>query len=249
MKPTWVFVAGTYRTASTTQYRLTVDIVETAQRGIGIGYHTENKLEEFDNCDNEFVVCKVFEPLWLGFQGNPSYGKKIFEEGRAKAIVTIRDPRDIITSMKKREEGRNKIGNPNDWDYKEIAMVNLCQWLGNLEKWINLGPELCLVSPFEVMTTNLFEEARRINSFLNMGLDDNTLKEIAQNHTVAAIQKHKEKCKADGEKEDAHLPSIPDIVFGTSGHWRTELSESEIAMLEESNSDFMKKYGYLESVK
>jgi len=251
-KPTWIFVAGTYRTGSTTQYRMTRDIVETAKRGIGIGYHTEDKLKEYDKTDNEFVVCKVFEPLWIGFRGNPSYAKRFFDEGRVKALVTIRDPRDIITSMKKREEGRNKKGNESEWDYKEVVTQNFPVWLGNLEKWIDLGEDLCLVSRFEVMTLNLFRECKRINEFLQMGLDEDALKGIAKNHTVAAIQRYKEKCKAQGIKEDSEnrddkerLPSVPGIAFGTSGQWKTWLSGPEIKMLEDTNKAFMERFGYL----
>ena len=58
-KPTWVFVAGAYRTASTTQYQMARDIVEQTENGIGIGYHTERKLKEFDEKESDLVVCKV----------------------------------------------------------------------------------------------------------------------------------------------------------------------------------------------
>ena len=44
----WVFVAGIYRSGSTTQYEMVRDIVTQTGNGIGIGYHTENKLTEYD---------------------------------------------------------------------------------------------------------------------------------------------------------------------------------------------------------
>jgi len=47
-KPTWIFVAGPYRSGSTTQYEMARDIVEKTNTGIGIGYHNERRLKEFD---------------------------------------------------------------------------------------------------------------------------------------------------------------------------------------------------------
>ena len=36
-KPTWVFVAGPYRSGSTTQYQMTRNIVEETGNGLGVG--------------------------------------------------------------------------------------------------------------------------------------------------------------------------------------------------------------------
>ena len=102
-KPTWVFVAGPYRSGSTTQYRIVEDIIDETNNGKGIGYHTEKKLKEFDVEGNKpFVVCKVFEFLPESFRGEESYGKTLHDEGRVMSVVSVRDPRDIIVSMRKR---------------------------------------------------------------------------------------------------------------------------------------------------
>ena len=84
-KPLWLFVAGTYRSASTTQYRIAADIVRDTGSGVAIGYHTESKLADSGNLghdnadrvketaahenielkrDQPIVVCKVFLPIF-----------------------------------------------------------------------------------------------------------------------------------------------------------------------------------------
>lgn len=234
--PLWLFVAGIYRSGSTTQYEMTRDIVEKTNVGIGIGYHTESKLKEFDASNNRIVVCKVFEPLFDGFQGKPSYAKKIFDENRASAIVTIRDPRDIITSMKKREEGRNKKGNSEPWSFKKTALENFPVWLKRLDSWIEHG---AMVTRYEDMITDLHGECKRIASHVGIEADDKLLKSIANNYSISSINKRK-------QKDKGMLPSRPAIVFGTSGTNKTWLTDNERAMIEsqESAGRFMEKYGY-----
>jgi len=67
-EPTWIFCAGTYRSGSTTQYRITRDIVESTKNGRGIGYHTEDKLKEHDlEAPFDFRHRATIDfPEWLG---------------------------------------------------------------------------------------------------------------------------------------------------------------------------------------
>lgn len=241
----WVFVAGTYRSGSTTQYQMTRDIVEQTDNGIGIGYHTEGKLKDFDKPENRYIVCKVFEFLKNGFRDEPSCAAKFFKQNRVKAIVTIRDPRDIIVSMKKREEGRKRNGKEDKWDFEKTATVNFPIWLNRLEMWIDLGPEITLMSPFEEMTQNLYREVKRIAQHLDIEITSDHAKTIAKNYTIAEMNRRKRECKERDRKEDAWLPSVPGVVFGTSGLYNTWLSQPEIKMVEIANESFMKRFGYL----
>lgn len=247
--PTWVFVAGTYRTASTTQYQLTRDIVEGTGNGIGIGYHQEKKLARFDTEDVRYVVCKVFEFLPEGFRGELSLGKKFLDENRLKAVVSIRDPRDIIVSMRKRSTDLGKEivwegDGENQWSFVHTASVDFPKWLGDLEKWIDLGPELTLVSKFELFTSNLYREVRRIADHLDISLSNDAAKDIAAKYTIASMTQRKREAKADGRAEDSWLPSVPSVVFGSSGIYRTWLTPREQASVEKYNGEFMRRFGY-----
>ena len=246
--PRWAFIAGSYRTASTTQYEITRDIVEGTRSGIGIGYHTESRLKERDEDTRKgyIVVCKVFKFLP---QHSP-FGKQFLEENRLKALCTIRDPRDIIVSMKARSEATRNM----DFDFKQTVTENFPIWLGQLEQWIDLGPEITMVTKYEDMIVNLYKEAKRIAEHLGISADDDLLKTIAKNHTIQAMVKAKkeyrskaQKAKARGEeppREDPWLPSIPAIKFGTSGQWRTWLSTGEITLVNETCAKFMERFGY-----
>jgi len=241
-KSTWVFVAGTYRTGSTTHYQMARDIVEETGNGIGIGYHTEAKLREFDaDSDHRYIVCKVFEYLPEGFRGETSHGEIIHRQKRLKAVVSIRDPRDIIVSMRKRDDQRG-----NGFDFKRVATEDFPVWLGQVERWADLGPYVALVSKFEHFTVNLLTEVRRIARHLDIELSDELAKDIAKRYTIRSQQERKEEHKKAGPdaREDPWLPSIPSIVFGTSGHWQTWLNGAERKMVYEANSRFFDRFGY-----
>lgn len=246
--PRWVYVAGTYRTASTTQYCITRDIVEETKSGIGIGYHTEQRLEDYDRDTRKghIVVCKVFKFLP---QTSP-WGKQFLEEGRLQAICTVRDPRDIIVSMKSRGGARKVDGTKvASFDFKQTATENFPVWLGQLEQWVDLGPKITMVTRYEDFVVNLYKEAQRIAEHLGINADQDLLKTIAKRYTVQTLVAAKKEFlqkKRDGEdvKEDPALPSIPAIKFGTSGQWRTWLSTGEIALVNETCAKFMERFGY-----
>ena len=239
-KPTWVFVAGPYRSGSTTQYQMTRNIVEETENGIGIGYHTEGKLKEFDTEGPRYVVCKVFEFLPEGYHDihdaerfKPSYGKVIYDEGRLRAVVSVRDPRDMIVSMRKRSG--------DDFDFKHTATVEFPRWLGNVEKWIALG-ELTHCSRFEDFTLNLLREVKAIAAHLEIEIGDEHAKSIAKRYTISEQRKRKDEYDRPGNKR--HLPSVPGIVFGTSGHYATWLTTPERKMVYEANQGYFERFGY-----
>ena len=233
MKPTWVFVSGIYRSGSTTQYQMTRDIVEQTKNGIGIGYHTEKKLQEYDDSNHRYIVCKVFKPLFEGFNDSDSYAQKFFDDKRVKAIATMRDPRDVMTSMKKRGEGRKVDGKKSAWSFDE-TIENFPVWFSDLDKWYTWG---AMQTKYEDMIVNLYREAKRIAQHLNIEAEDDLLKSIAKEYTIASIQRN-------GQTNKGNLPSIPGIVFGTSGVHKTWLSGPETSRVEDAVGWFIRKYNY-----
>lgn len=239
-KPTWIFVVGPYRTASTTQYEIVRDILEETESGKGVGYYDQKgwKIRNFDDPKHgRYIACKNFTYLP---KENPivSAFKK---EGRLKATGTIRDPRDIATSMKIRSENMKN----DSWSFEETVTEFFPIWLGQFDEWIQELQQDMLVSRFEVFTKNLLKESQRIAKFLNIDLDPNLAQTIGSRYTTEAIMQRKELAKIQEEQEDEWLPSIPSIVTGKSGIYKEYLSPEQIAMVEQANKDFMMRWEYL----
>lgn len=244
-KPTWVFVAGTYRSGSTTQYQITRNIIEETNNGVGIGYHTEEKLSDWDETPHRFIVCKVFAPLWLYYydthdnmKQKTSYGKRILEDGRLKAIVSVRDPRDIMTSIKRRNQDKP------EFNFHHTATEELPRWLADMMQWIDLGPEITYWSKFEDFTLNLPNETSAIAKHLGIKLGERDHHNIGNRFKIEEQMKRKGEYRKPPEDQRRHLPSVPGIVFGTSGQWQQWLSRPEQRAVYEANKAFFERFGY-----
>ena len=243
MKPIWIFVVGTYRTGSTTQYLLTEAIVERTLHGIGIGYENEAKLKKFDKDEHgRYVVAKVFKYL----PETSEQGRKFLEEGRLKAVGTTRDPRDIVVSMRERSKD---LGNA-DWSFQQTVTRDFPVWLDQFIKWTSLGRKLVLVTRFEDMILDLEREVRRIARHLAVGVSNELVREIASEFTLSAQKRRKErflarKNKNDGAREHPMLPAIPGSRFGTTGHWRDWLTLAEEALVRRHARSYMARWKYI----
>jgi len=248
-KPTWAFVAGTYRSGSTTQYQITRDIVEETKSGIGIAYHTEDKLKEFDATDHAFIACKVFAPLWLYYydvhnamEQKESYGKKIYQQGRLRAIVSVRNPYDIMTSIKRRSE------NKPEFNFHHTATEELPRWLDDMVKWIDLGPEITYWTKFEEFTLNLPQETAAIAKHFGIELTGKMNHKIGNRYRIEKLNERKgQEFNKPPENERRHLPSVPGVVFGTSGQWQQWLTRPEQKAVYEANQEFFERFGYSKS--
>lgn len=249
-KPIWVFACGTYRSASTTQYQITRDIVETTGNGVGIGYHQEKKLRDFDvegqQKGHKFIVCKVF----MFLPETSPYGAAFLREQRLRAVCTVRDPRDIITSM--RERHKRHMEDPNHqkvaFDFDHRVTHDFPQWLGQLTQWIDLGEHITYCSRYEVFTEDLYSEVVHIAAHLGIPLNERLARSIAARYEKDAIMTAKRDARARGKKEDPWLPSVPGILFGQPGSHEFHLSKEERELVEVYNGGFMKRFGYLEEV-
>lgn len=246
--PIWVFVTGTYRTGSTTQNRIAAAIVEHVHRGKGIGYHKESRLVEHDQDDDEFIVCKVFRYL----PDESETATRFLEEGRIRVIGTVRDPRDIFVSMQERSRRSGKI---DEFDGKKVINEGLPMWLGWFDTWVDRVPrDMVYVSKFEVMIHDLSVEALQISSFLGIGITrkeamtlTNPFRLPEQQKAKAEYWRNRRRLEKKGEKaprEHPVLPSLPAVVFGTSGHWKTWLNHSQVRMIEKSCKRYMARWGY-----
>lgn len=242
-KPLWIFVAGPPRSGSSTQYEITRTIAEDTDSGIGIGYHTEEKLREYDNSKHDMIICKVFAYLpeyyydtHDNLKAKESYGKIIANEDRLKTVVTVRNPLDIVTSMKKRAG--------DNWNMKE-TLKDLPRWLNDAIKWIDLGPKITYYSRFEDYIKNLPTETLNIANHLGIELPDKGHHRIGNLFRIEKIQERKGKQhNPPPENERRHLPSVPGIVFGTSGQWSTWLTHPEQKAVIEISKEFMERFGY-----
>lgn len=229
-KPIWIFEFGMYRTGSTSHYLLIEGIIEELGLGQGIGYHTDERLNTYERYNGQFVVCKVFRPVCEESQT----GKVIKQEGRVRAIGTIRDPRDIVASMKKR-------GVNFSW---ENTMEEWPKWMGWFLKWCSYGPDVTRVAKYEDFTKDPVREALEIAKFLNIRLNLKQAQNVAQRATLEYQKELNEKAKEENRSAHPWLPSIPGPAFGKSKNWPEVLTAQEKRDIEGKARHIIAKWRY-----
>ena len=241
-KPTWVFVVGAYRTGSTTQFLLTEQVVQRTKQGMSIGYHNEKRLVEHDqHRDVPYVVCKVF----IYLPETSVHGACFLHENRIKVIGTVRDPRDIMVSMRERSKA---LGN-HEWSFEHVVTEELPKWLKQFNQWTDLGKELVHVAHFEDMITNLPREVQAIAKHLDVPIGAAQAGRIGRSLTAGAQKARKKrfmalKSRNESSKEHPVLPSIPALKFATAGHWVDWLSADEAHLIEQYAGEYMERWGY-----
>ncbi len=246
-KPVWVFVVGTYRTGSTTQYRIVSDVVESTQSGTGIGYHKEERLIEHDDDREKYIVCKVFR--YLPHESEPA--KKFLRQNRIRVIGTVRDPRDIFVSMQERDRNTPRW---DSWDPHKRVSEELPEWFRWFNTWTSLPKENVYVSKFENMINDLLGETLRIAQFLGIPMDERMGSAISKEYQIPMLKKRKadywtkrRKMVEEGKsapKEHSVLPSLPAVKFGTSGHWRQWLHPAEARRVMEYCREYAQRWEY-----
>ena len=242
MKSRWVFVVGMYRTGSTTQYRMAEEIVQSTENGVGIGYHTENRLVAFDEGEapqmgKQIVVCKVF--IYLP-ETSPK-GAEFLRDHRIMAIGSVRDPRDVFISM--RERRRTSGQDVEQEYYDQTVHVDFPKWFAQFNQWVKSVP--AHVSRFEDFTTNPLPEVKKLANFLRIPLSQQDAVTIASKYTTSALKAEQARNKQDKpEREHPMLPSIPGIVFGTTGHWRNFLTEKQGQEIYQETKTYMDTWGF-----
>jgi len=209
------------------------DVIQESESGVGIGYHTETKLKEWDDYDRRYVLAKVFVYL----PETSEHATRFLKEGRIRAIGTVRDPRDIVTSMMGRAGSQ--------WDFDQKVSEELPKWLAQFTKWAQLGPGLSRIVRYEDMIPNLGREVREIAKFLEIDLPEGMDFEIARRYTIKAQKERAERFRGTGERDHPYLSVIPGIVFGSAGQWQTWLSPAQAKKIEKVTEGFMKKWDYL----
>lgn len=212
-RPMWVFVVGMYRTGSTTQYLLTEGVVEITENGQGIGYHTEDRLQTYERYNGNFVVCKVFKPVCESSQT----AKVIKQDGRMRAIATVRDPRDIVTSMKKRGVNFSWKDTMKEWP----------TWQGWFLKWASYGDDIIRIVKYEDMIRDLEKEVRGIANFLGIQISPEQVKEVAKLGDLTYQRERAKKAKDEGKPAHPWLPSLPGAAFGKARNWPSVLTLEE----------------------
>ncbi|WP_199336936.1 sulfotransferase domain-containing protein [Oscillatoria sp. FACHB-1407] len=228
------------------QFQVTTELVQSKEAGRVVGWIDAKRFSEVRDAypdTQAFKVIKVHE-CTDAIQSE-------FLRGNAIGIYTFRDIRDVYVSMM-----RQRLKSFADiW---QEGFLEAC--LDNYKKWTEL-PNV-LVSKYEEIMSDLSHEVCRIASHLSISLPATASEAIANNYSLdvqqARIEQFKEKLLQTPLNPDDHrqmvdyhdektLLHMNHIDSAKVGRWRNDLTDLEIAHIEEKVREWCDRFGYTPS--
>ena len=155
-------------------------------------------------------------------------------KNKGRAIYVYRDLRDVVTSFM-------------SWRKCSFYTVIREQWIEKVirdsKSWESL--ENIHISKYEVLMQNLEDEVLKIAEHLDIRIDLDLAKEIAEQ---CSIKKQKQKIKIMESKQEKldskKILHQNHISSGKSHRWMQELTASEVAYIEQKTSTWLYDHGY-----
>jgi len=231
----WVFCCGMMRSGSTLQYNIASDIVERHRLGRALGYVTADDFRrlhrEHAGSDGMLVVkCHAY----LGG------ARELLAQDRARAIYSVRDIRDVLVSLMHMKGFTFDELQQEGWIYVILAQH---------QAWA--GAERMLVSKYCTMIVDMHNEVRRIAEHLGVALTEEEIASTAERFGLDA-QKQRMPRSAEGLAtngaewfESATLLHRNHIRSGEVEQWKTELTRSQIALIEHIAYDWLVAHGHV----
>ena len=232
-----IFCSGMLRSASTVQYQLTADIVESLGIGRRLGFYDKNNFSDLIKQARDERVIYVVKCHWFYKEAG-----ELIRNRKAKAIYIHRDMRDVIVSM---SHHANK-------SFYRLAAIGLVEKLMRSHyNWIDTGN--ILISRYEEMIFDRKREVGKIARYLGLNIDARLIQTIAERYgieqqraRISAVD-YDRMCKKFGRDDapDAHsLLKKNHIRSGLTGQWKDELNWFQISLLEGLAGRWLLENGY-----
>lgn len=232
----WIFCCGMYRSGSTLQYQIAVDLVTRRGLGSGLGYLLPEKFRAMaarPGEENEFKVIKTHAFI--------PEAEQLLRSGKAKALYSYRDIRDVIASLMTMQNS----------SFAKLRDEGVCYTiLKAYEDWSRFGD--IHISRYEDMVADVPGEVSRIARYLEITISEEEKAAIATEYSLERQKERIRQIKPDqmGEKLNGNTidPKTQlhhnHINSGAQGKWRESLSNREVALVEHIARDWMKERGY-----
>lgn len=203
----YIICCGMYRSASTWQYLVASELIESTEIGHRIGYVTGANLPHIQNNtsdDDRILVLKCHD-------FHPIFGELI-ETGQAKAIYSYRDVRDVAYSL------MQKLMIPFEQIIAPDSLFR--QAVDSFYQWTNL-PGI-LIQPYDDIENKSSFAVSRIAEYLGIQIDEQKALEIAKKFNLDANQARSQELAKDFARQGKNL-ALPEnaLLFDPQSlpHW------------------------------
>ena len=174
------------------------------------------------------------------------------ETVNAGFIYIVRDPRDIIVSLKN-FSGKAIDKTIDEFLFSKSLMITtngaqelLSTWELNVQSWLNYNSVPRLIIKYEDLKLNPKEIILNITKFLNkihrlnINLSDQDIDKIIENTNFTNLRNLEDKNGFDEATKHSKF-----FRSGTSNQWKDILSNSQIKLIEKNLKSLMKYFNYI----
>lgn len=233
----WIFCGGMQRSASTLQYQIASTIVEKYNRGQRISWHSIIEHKKVIEKHNIFEGYYVFKSHILTKEI-----KEQFEKKNAVGIYIYRDIRDVISSLKEK--------NNTDYTIEQLEIM-IKQMIKQHDLWISESSTY--VSKYENVICDLKKEVQNIAKHIGIEIDKDFI-----NKTAIELNKDKQKKNILKKINDPAMVTVDQtnkydpytllhvnhILSGDSGRYKKNLSKNQVRIINQLAKNWLKTNGY-----
>jgi len=174
-----------------------------------------------------------------------------FDHRYRKVVYLVRDPRDVVVSYYRYHLKVRQLqdGYPIDQYVHEFLNGELepwRSWQGNVASWLEArdGSPHFLFIRYEELLDNTARELSRIAEFLGINTSSASLDRAVRLSSAQRMRELEQTQGAEWVTIKGGREDIPFIGKGTSGQWKTALSETVVSDIESACGSLMRRLGY-----
>jgi len=232
----WIFCGGMYRSASTLQYQIIAEILESRGLGTRIGWA---KPEHFPQVKKEHEQYKGYK-IFKCHEFTPAITRE-FKEGNALGLYIYRDVRDVIVSfMQKKGFSFQRV--------MQGKRIESC--IRNYNSWTRQTG--VYISRYEEVVMDMEREVTEIAAFFKIPLELDEIIKIAEKLSLSHQRERIERIKKEKSYMDLGSKKIDPFTLLHTDHisdarvnkWREYLTPQQARHIYELYQPWFEETGY-----
>ncbi|GIW86914.1 MAG: hypothetical protein KatS3mg108_1238 [Isosphaeraceae bacterium] len=235
-----ILCVGMYRACSTWQYEVAAELVESHRGGIRLGYLSGDEYARLPE-SSHWRVLKSHE-------GHPAF-RKALRHGKALAITSIRDPRDVVYSMLHKRSQTFRV-------FLREGMIH--QIVANAREWSRQPAARCLTQRYERVVAAPEDAIAELAAFMGIAIDRMELERLAAEYSLEANRRRAlataERLRASGldlndpqhatRHDERSLLHWNHVRTGRMGEWRYRATPAERRVMRRILNHWIARNGY-----
>lgn len=207
----------------------------------------------FDNMEEYFPDIYRNTYFQLESLKGPRYLKshEPYDKRYPKVVYIVRDPRDVAISyfywMLKFNKYEGEINGFLDMFFDPDG-ISYGRWDDHYESWIENSDKVnrgVLFLRYEELIDNTIDNIKTILNFININIDNDVIHNVVKRNSFSGMKNKENYASDQNPLFKATNKEIPFVRKGTTGQWKSDLSDIHLERFRREFGPTMKQIGYI----